>query len=201
MSAGAHSWQNVVWEGRFQPVHLGHLSYMRRVLERCDHLWVWVLANEVSTDVVADRSMLPVPQFTAAVDPHHRAEKNPLPFWLRYRLVIDAVTTELGSGAPVTVCGGRRLDLQWDLYRKILPPDRVFLTPTRDEFEDSKAAAWAILGEEVARVDVFDLPAISATMIRDRLKVGSSVEGLMAPSTIALLADSGFLDALASQGA
>jgi hypothetical protein len=188
-------YKNVVWEGRFQPIHLGHLAYVGLLLERAQHVWLWVVANEQSSEVFDRPEDLPVPFFSHAVDPHHLPEKNILPFWLRYRAVVETIRAEFGD-APITVCGGRRLDLAWDLYEKILPPDRVFLTPDRDEFEDIKARAWDVMGEECHRVDVSALPKISATMVRDSIQKGLGLEGLLAPTTEKLLIEHGYIEAL-----
>jgi cytidyltransferase-like protein len=190
-------WPNVIWEGRYQPIHRGHVAYIERLLEHADHVWIVVVANETSAELGLSEADLPVPEFTAAVDPHHRPEKNPLPFWLRYRLVAETLRAELPD-APITVWGGRRLDLDWPLYAKTLPPGRAFLTPLRDSFEDVKAAAWAKLGEDVLRIDVSDLPKISATMVRDRLRGSGPVEELLFPSTVALLESSGYLETFAA---
>jgi hypothetical protein len=190
---------NVIWEGRFQPIHRAHVEYVRTLLGHAEHLWLFVVANERSEEVVSSPDELPVPEFTAVVDPHHVPEKNPLPFWLRYRLVQETIAAEL-PGAPITVWGGRRLDLAWPLYERTLPPDRVFLTPKRDDFEDAKAAAWKSLGERCVRVEVDHLPAISATMLRDRLRTGQDVSDLLCPATEALLRSSGYLERLASPG-
>ncbi len=186
---------NVIWEGRFQPIHRGHVAYVSLLLGYARHLWIFVVENEVSTDVVRDRSELPVPEFTAEVDRHHGAEKNPLPFWLRYRLVSETLREELPA-APITVWGGRRLDLLWPLYARALPPDRVFITPNRDAFEDAKAEAWNRLGERVVRVDVGHLPAISATELREALRTGGPTDRFLCASTGRLLRGSGYLDPL-----
>ncbi|NVJ10637.1 adenylyltransferase/cytidyltransferase family protein [Myxococcus sp. AM001] len=186
-------YKNVIWEGRFQPVHRGHLAYMRRLLELGERLWLFVVANETSAEVGGP---LPVPEFTAVVDPHHRPEKNPLPFWMRYQLLVESVQHEFGPEAPIIVSGGRRLDLAWDLYKKLLPPDRVFITPQRDEFEDAKAEAWKKLGETCVRIDVSDLPKISATMIRDCIKEGRSPGELLSPYTERRMRELGVLDRL-----
>jgi hypothetical protein len=186
---------NVVWEGRYQPIHRGHLAYISELLEQAEHLWLFVVANETSQAAGFSLADLPVPEFTQQVDPHHVPEKNPLPFWLRYWLVAETIQAEFPA-APITVWGGRRLDLAWPFYAKVLPPDRVFLTPLRDTFEDAKAAAWAKLGEAVLRVDVSHLPKISATDTRNALRGGRPVDELLAPRTIALLEESGYLDVL-----
>jgi len=190
---------NVVWEGRYQPIHRGHLAYIAALLEQAQHLWLFVVINETSSDAGLSLSELPVPEFTRQVDPHHVPEKNPLPFWLRYRLVAETVQAEFPD-APITVWGGRRLDLAWELYAKALPPQRLFLTPLRDSFEDAKAAAWSKLGERVLRVDVSELPSISATATREALKDGGSVTDFLAPRTVEILEESGYLDVLRQLG-
>ena len=151
-----------------------------------------MVENEVSTDVVSDPDLLPVPEFTAEVDQHHGADKNPLPFWLRYRLVQETLDAEFPD-SPITVWGGRRLDLNWKFYARAFPPNRVFLTPERDEFEDAKARAWDKLGEKVIRVDVSHIPPISATQLRDRLDSKGGVEEFLCPSTEKLLRSLGFI--------
>jgi hypothetical protein len=186
---------NVIWEGRYQPIHRGHLAYISKLLEHAEHLWLFVVLNETSEQAGFRLDDLPVPEFTRHVDPHHVPEKNPLPFWLRYRLVAETVRDEFPD-APITVWGGRRLDLAWPLYAKAFPPDRIFLTPLRDSFEDIKAAAWATLGEDVLRVDVSDLPDISATATREALKSDVPLERFLAPRTVSLLEESGYLDVL-----
>ena len=189
--------ENVIWEGRFQPIHVGHLAYIRTLACFGRRVWIYVVANERSEEVVEDASTLPVPEFTSEVDPHHLPEKNILPFWLRYRIVVETIHDEFGCNAPITVCGGRRLDLAWDLYQKILPPNRVFLTPARDEFEKVKAAAWKKLGEENYVIDVSTLPKISATMIRERIRSDQSTRGLLSPVTEKLLSEHGYIGNLA----
>lgn len=178
----AVKFRNVILEGRFQPIHKGHVEYVRLLLNQAQHLWIFVVENEISTQVVPDRSTLPVIEFTDKVDEHHGAEKNPLPFWLRYRLVSETLSVEFPD-APITVWGGRRLDFLWPFYAKALPPDRVILTPERDEFEDAKADAWNRLGEKVVRIDVSMLPKISATQVRECLKNGVQVGDLLCPTT------------------
>lgn len=193
--------RNVVWEGRFQPFHRGHCEYVRRLLDYGERVWIYVVANEVSTEVVEDPSRLPVPEFTRAVDPHHAPSKNVLPLWLRCLIVERAVASEFGPDAPISVSSGRRLDLDWAYYEKNLPPDRVFLTPLRDSFEDVKAASWQKLGERCERLDVSDLPRISATMIRERLASGADVSDLLPPVVKELLEEFGYLERLMAASA
>lgn len=77
----------------------------------------------------------------------------------------------------------------------------MFLTPLRDSFEDVKAASWQKLGERCERLDVSDLPRISATMIRERLASGADVSDLLPPLVKELLEEFGYLERLMAASA
>jgi hypothetical protein len=183
----------IVWEGRFQPIHRGHVAYIDLLLRRGRELWIYVVADETSADVPRASSELPVPEFTALVDEHHGPHKNPLPFAVQYGLVTHTLASEF-PGAPIIVWGGRRLDLDWPFCSQLLPRPRIFLTPLRDDFEDAKAAAWTALGETVERVDVSGLPEISGTQLRRALKDGSApISEFLCPATLEMLDRTGYL--------
>ncbi|REC61342.1 hypothetical protein DRF65_16640 [Chryseobacterium pennae] len=186
---------NVIWEGRFQPIHIGHLKYMEKLLSFGNHLYIVVVANELSSEVYKSPEELPVRFFSEEVDFHHQPEKNIFPYWLRYRMVNDAVKEFFNNTDKITIMSGRRLDLAWDLYQKVLPPERVFITPTRDSFEDTKAKAWVFLNEKNYRIDVSDLPVVSATLVRSLLeeKNISELEKYLLPSTIQMLKQNNYL--------
>jgi len=190
--------ENVIWEGRFQPIHLGHVAYVRKLLEYAKHLLVFVVENERSSDLGFNPNDLPVPEFTEIVDAHHAPEKNPLPFWFRYRLVVETLRDEFPD-APIIIWGGRRLDLSWPFSVKTLPPGRIFIIPERDSFEDAKAAAWTKLGEKVMRIDVSTLPKISASLLRERIRSGQRVDDLLCPTTERILRETGFYEKIAQQ--
>jgi nicotinic acid mononucleotide adenylyltransferase len=185
--------RNAIWEGRFQPIHRGHVAFVGRLLDLAETVWVHVNVNETSDRARRSGAELPVPEFSALVDGHHAAEKNPMPFWLRYRMVCETLRAELPPGR-VVVWGGRRFDLDWARAREMMPPDRVFATPRRDDFEDAKAAAWTALGERVVRISVDGLPVVSGTQVRDRLRTGRGVEELLCPATLRLLREHGYAD-------
>ncbi|MDR7303524.1 adenylyltransferase/cytidyltransferase family protein [Haloactinomyces albus] len=170
-----------IWEGRFQPIHRGHVAYVRELLKLCDDLIIVVVANEVS-----EVSSSPVPEFSAIVDEHHRSENNPWPLWQRRKLVSKTLTATFPE-ANITVLAGHRLDLDWNLYDQLLPPDRVFAVPTRDDFEDAKAEAWTSLGERVHRVDTSHVMSVSGTLVRERMQEGKELESVLEPITAELI--------------
>lgn len=178
-------YENVIWEGRFQPIHMGHVDYIETLLSYARRLFIVVLENERASDIPDFRS--PVPQFSEVVDRHHAAEKNPYPLWLRHLLVVETVKAEIGGNAPIYIWAGRRMDIAWEFYKRALPRDRVFLTPERDYFEDAKAEAWRMLGEKVERINVDHIRKVSATRVRQSLAEGKETEGLLSPTTDRLL--------------
>ncbi|MFB7380487.1 hypothetical protein ACFC6U_24105 [Kitasatospora purpeofusca] len=176
---------HLVWEGRFQPVHRGHLAHVGELLRRTERLTVVVVANETSADA---RHRSPVPGFSRTVDGHHAGERNPWPLWLRHRMVratVEAVFPE--RAGDVQVLAGHRLDLDWPLYQQLLPPERVFAVPSRDDFEDAKADAWTALGERVLRVDIDHLPKLSGTLVRELMAADSPLDEVLHPVTLELL--------------
>ena len=187
-------YENAIWEGRFQPLHRGHVEYVKLVLTHAKRIWLVVVENERAQNntAVADLFDLPVPEFTALIDQNHVPEKNPLPLWLRYKIVKETLSEELPN-QEIHVWAGRRLDLQWHFYDKALPPERVFFTPIRDEFEDAKAAAWKKLRQSVVRLDVQNLPHFSATTVRRRVENAESVSEYLCPRTEAILQEFGYL--------
>jgi hypothetical protein len=189
-------YKNAIWEGRFQPVHIGHLAYIKELLIYADHIWLVVLENNKSTNEEFNGKNLPVPEFSKTVDEHHGIEKNPLPLWVRYETVKKTVISEFGVEVPITVLWGRRLDLDWDFYRRNFPAERVFLTPTRDSYEDVKAAAWEKLGEKCVRIDVDHLPKISASAVREVMQQGKEDTDLLHPETIKTLKELGYYENL-----
>lgn len=185
--AATERFGHLVWEGRFQPIHRGHVAYVEELLRRADTLTIVVVANETS-----DRAVVasPVPEFSRTVDAHHAGERNPWPLWLRHHMVGETLRSAFPDRvADIRVLAGHRLDLDWPLYRQLLAPDRVFAVPLRDEFEDAKARAWTDLGERVVRVDVSELPEVSGTLVREMLAAGDDLDRVLLPRTRELMED------------
>ncbi len=185
--------ENVIWEGRYQPIHKGHLSYIKTLLHFGKTVWITVNANELSHQVFKNPEDIKDKKFSDIVDFHHQPSKNMFPFWLRYKMVNEAIKEAFGNEAPIMIMSGRRLDLAWDLYKNIFPPNRVFITPLRDDFEDEKAKAWSLQGETTYRIDVSNLPLISGTLVREKLEQKDKLHEWLMPSTIELLKNNGYI--------
>jgi phosphopantetheine adenylyltransferase len=190
--------KNIIWEGRFQPVHRGHVAYIKTLLSYGHHVLIFVVDNEISTEVrgieLNDNNILnTIKWFSEVVDKHHAKEKNPLPFWFRLHLLQETLRSECNDLSKLTIWGGRRLDLMWNYYKKALPPNRIFFTPLRDDFEDLKAKAWDTLGEKVQRIDVSHIPIISSSMVRESWDDKDKLSELLCQKTIDILKDFKYL--------
>ena len=175
----------IIWEGRFQPIQKGHISYIRRLLSYGSPVWIYLVDNELSIDVPETQS--PVPQFTKVVDHHHKSVKNPLAFWIRYQLLTATLRGEFGDRPDLFVWGGRRMDLHWSYVSSALPPRRRFLLSRKDEFEDAKAAAFGALGETVERIEDLDGPDFRATDFRAAVRSNAPIDEFLSPHTMRAL--------------
>jgi cytidyltransferase-like protein len=164
-----------VWDGRFQPFHFGHLAVIRRILEHFQlPTVVFVIQSSVAT---------PANAYSAEVNPHHAPERNPLTVWERYSMISTALEAERLT-AEVRVLGIPRPDLYWAIARSFYPTNRFICLTEKDDYELSKAAFWASLGERVQVVPSADLPKISATIVKESLHRGAGWEDLLHPATI-----------------
>lgn len=177
-------YQNIIWEGRFQPIHKGHLGYIKKLLTLANRIWIIVLANECSSAALT----LPVPEFSMHIDRHHASEKNPFPLWLRYLMVKEAINAELeGDANRIEIVWGHRWDLDYLFYAHALPDNRCFAIPLRDSDDDLKEKTLLELKENCIRVNVSDLPIISATMVRKAASNHEPLQEYLSPTTINLL--------------
>ena len=188
--------ETLIWDGRFQPVHLGHLGFIRSLLVRGQPVLVYMVDNELSAQLPHVKS--PVPDFTAEVDRHHVRDKNPIPFWLRYQLLNATIKAEFDDKDNVTVWGGRRIDLHWEYLRSAFPPRRLFVSSTRDGFEDAKLRAWQALGERAEQVENTFGPVFSGTEFREAARKGDDLERYLSRHTLRHLDRLGMRDALLS---
>ena len=179
-------YKNLIWEGRFSPVHKGHLSAIEQMVALCECLWIIVVENKVG-----NLNQSPVPFFTAVVNKHHAPPKNIFPLWLRVQMLQKAIKDRFPYQS-IVVSFGPRLDLAWDFYKKILPPKRAFAVPCRDDFDEVKAKAWTTLGEQVCRIQCLEPASISATQVRAYLAENRALDTLV-PKSVEKMARA-FLD-------
>jgi nicotinamide-nucleotide adenylyltransferase len=164
-----------VYDGRFQPFHIGHLAVVRSILSLFD-CPVALMIIQSSTGQTSD-------DHAVRANVHHAPERNPLTLWERQQL-INRVVAQENLSDRVTVVGIPRPDLFWAIARSFYPPNRFICVTDKDEYERSKAVFWARLGEECQVVPSAGLPHVSATLVKESIREGRSWQELLHPASI-----------------
>ena len=149
-----------VWDGRFQPFHIGHLEVMKAILEQfqCNLVVMIIQSSEGHYT-----------KYSEEVNKHHLLSRNPLTFWERYNLIKLALK-EAKVLDRVDIVGIPRPDLYWDIASKFYPDKRFICLTGKDEYERKKEEFWNDLGEDTKTIDISRLPKISATGFKMALK-------------------------------
>jgi nicotinamide-nucleotide adenylyltransferase len=165
---------HAVWDGRFQPLHRGHIKVMEAIVEQfdCDLVVMIIQSSEGFVD-----------SYSQEVNRHHRHARNPLTFWERYQLIRLALNP-LSIASRVTILGIPRPDLYWEIARSFYPACRFICLTDKDDYEKSKATFWSQLGETTRIVDTSKIPRISATDVKHSLKSGHGWEKYMPEASV-----------------
>jgi len=152
-----------VYDGRFQPFHVGHLAFIERI-HTATGLPVVVMVIHSTLSGGAEG-------YSAIADEHHRPEKNPLTVWERVSLITRACVFA-GHDFVAGVLAIPRPDLHWPLTQAFYPADRVICLSGKDDYERRKEVFWASLGEKTIVIDTEGLPKISSTAVKRMMRDG-----------------------------
>jgi len=167
-----------VMHGRFQPFHLGHMSYAVEAAAGCDLLVVGLTA------VVRDRD-----SSAAALAPHRtRPESNPLRFAERAYVVHAALAEEERVACPfVTV--PFPIDGDSDRLPEIVPLEWCVVTTLHEEWNHHKVNVLRDLGYDVRIVCRDDPKRYRGEEIRRLMAAGDDAWRAMVPAAVAAALD------------
>ena len=151
-----------VWDGRFQPLHKGHVEVVLSILEQFpSDLALMIIDCSTGLRENAEYES----------NSHHKVSRNPLSYWERSQMMKSALK-EVGCSRRVTVTGMPRPDLHWDLAKRFYPEHGFICLTEKDEYERLKRASWQHLGEETRVIDTSSVSSISSTEVKRALKRG-----------------------------
>jgi cytidyltransferase-like protein len=165
-----------VWDGRFQPFHIGHMAVIKSILEQFGAPLALMVIQ--SSEGFHD-------EYSRAANEHHKLPKNPLSFWER-RLLIQAALKAEGLLEQVVVSGIHRPDLDWQSTLPFYPGKRFICLTGKDEYERKKATFWHAKGEQTRLVDVTGVENVSASEFKRTLRNGGEWQQMLHPSTVDL---------------
>jgi nicotinamide mononucleotide adenylyltransferase len=152
-----------VYDGRFQPFHIGHLAFIERIhIETGLPVAVMVIHSTLSAEATG---------YSSIADQHHRPEKNPLTAWERVSLINQAIT-HAGFSFVSGILAIPRPDLHWPLARAFYPTERVICLSGKDDYERQKEVFWASLEEKTLVIDTDGLPKVSSTAVKQMMRNG-----------------------------
>lgn len=146
--------------GRFQPLHLGHLSVIREVLRKCDDLVIVIGSAEES-----------------------HTEKNPFTAGERYQMIISSLTPE--ERARVHIIPLRdvnRYSVWVNHVESYVPPFDVVYSNS-----DLTRSLFSQAGYEVSRTKAYNPRTYSATEIRKRIVSGQKWRHLVPREVASML--------------
>lgn len=166
----ASSSECAVWDGRFQPLHKGHVEFARAIIDYFDlPLVIMVIqSSESSSD----------DNYSKEVDRHHRLARNPLTLWER-RVMLKLAIEEQGLSSRVEIVGIPRPDLFWSIASLFYPPNRFMCLSGKDDYERRKKTFWASLGERTKVVPTDGLTTVSASQVKAAIKEGGDWKSLI----------------------
>lgn len=134
---------HLVWIGRFQPFHIGHMDFLAGIADRFE--------NKIFLGIIATQEAENSGTYGSVASAQNVAAKNPLTIWERVELIRLSVQEE-PFFQRLSVSGIPRPDINWAVTQSFYPPKRVLVFSDKDEFEDLKAKHWSERGERVVRV-------------------------------------------------
>lgn len=162
--------RNLVFTGRFQPLHSGHIEMLRAIKEQYpDDLLIICIVRNTSREVKPEIDNA----FNVISRQKQKKNNNPLPNWERYMLLKLAVENDDVLKRNTAIIFRERADISWKKSVADLPDDRIFILPSekRDEFDIQKHKFYRDINERVKTVS-YGKKHVSATDIRNKLYSG-----------------------------
>jgi cytidyltransferase-like protein len=160
--------RSVLYCGRFQPFHNGHLSAIQEAVETfSEPLIVGVIIN-----TVLSHSSLPQDAWTLAQigDERQVAALNPMPLLDRLEVIAD-VMNEAGLSNKIRLIPMPRPESYWELVIAMVPGPRTWLLPdSQDPFELGKKEFFLSRGDTVSLLKKWT--SVSGTGVRELLANG-----------------------------
>jgi nicotinamide-nucleotide adenylyltransferase len=152
-----HKFSRGLFIGRFQPVHHGHLKYIRRILTECDHLVLLIGSSQEAG-----------------------TEKNPFDYRLRKRMLLSSLKDYGLDKTKFTIAALPDYPTDEDWYRVAI---RLAGRIDRYYAGENKITAGIFKSKGIFVKTLRNrIDGLSGTRIRSLLKQNKSIEGLVTDS-------------------
>lgn len=173
--------RNLVFTGRFQPLHLGHINMIRTIKEKFpeDRLIICIIRNTLNEVSPCQENA-----FNKVSKSKQTKENNPLSNWDRYMLLKLAIDSDEILSRNTIILFRNRSDLNWDESVSDLPEDSVFVLPhyQKEQFDEEKLKYYQQKGAQIEIVESNGNVGISGTAIREQIRNGDSQLDFLPPA-------------------
>ena len=161
--------------GRFQPFHLGHLTYLQAALERCETLIIAITNPDPSAVREEEEA-----------SHRHRDDANPYTFFQRQMMVREALLDE-GVDLRRVVFTPFPINFP-ERWRYYLPPDTVQFIRVFSDWERKKVERFQAAGYAVEVLHPGAEKEVEATDVRALMASGGDWRALV-PAAVARVID------------
>lgn len=183
-----------IFGGSFNPIHNGHISLAKQLLQLADLDEVWFMVSPQNplkrqSDVIDDNVRLRLVSIALREEPHLRAcdREMTMPKPSYTWLTMQALSREYPEHRFTLLIGGDNwlYFSQWRNHEELLAKYNIAVYPRTGSQIDTASLPPRVKVYDVRRID------ISSTQIRQLIRRGQSVAGLVPPSVAAIISNEG----------
>lgn len=161
----------ILWTGRFQPPHLGHIQILRAAKK------VW--SEPFIIGIIWSQSD-PLDSGEVREDSKHHPLVNPFTLWERSEMLRIACESE---GIGIRAIYLPRNTRSRTRLGPFLPPCYIRATTDKDAKDLEKAERWKAAGERVRILNLQDLSPVTATELKISARSGGAWRPFLHPAT------------------
>lgn len=154
----------IIYTGRFQPIHNGHLSLIQQLRKEYP-------SETLCVAVIKDIPLEEKSEFDRTVDGMLSQDRNPFNTEITLSLIDNVLKAE-GIDNTIVTLMPRASSATWGIVNALFDCERIWIFTknqiSRDDWEDKKAFFYKSMGDKVIRVPIEK--TVEGSLIRQAIK-------------------------------